>query len=145
MEVLPKLDDVSTNAIVEPMVPTITSEPCFDQAELLERCFGDNELALELLGMFADRACGNLTAIDEAVAKRDRATLVKLSHGIKGVSGNLAAPVLMKVSAKVDREYRDDNCDLELLLRDVNAMRSEMERCLAAVPSVHRSIAGIKP
>ena len=137
-----KLEESSAATTFEPLPPAIECEPCFDQAELLERCFGDSELALELLGMFADRASNNLTAIDDAVAKRDRTCLVKLSHAIKGVSGNLAAPVLLKVSGKVDREYRDDNCDVELMLRDVNAMRSEMERCLAAVPSLHRSIAG---
>ncbi len=135
--------EVTATANVEPPCKAVESEPCFDQAELLDRCFGDSELVVELLKMFANRATDNLSAIDDAVAKKDRASLVKLSHAIKGVSGNLAAPTLLKVSTKVDREYRDEDCDLELLLRDVNVMRNEVERCLAAVPSVHRSIVGI--
>jgi len=114
--------------------------PCFDREEFLDRCFGDTEMALELLDMFSDSANANLKSIEEAVATRDRAKLTSIAHAIKGVAGNLSAKALLKYASSIDRDYRDLNCDLDSLLNCVSSMQSEVKRCLEAVPVFRKSI-----
>ncbi len=117
-----------------------TASDCFDLRDLMERCFGDRELALELLDMFTERATGNLAAIDAAVAHRDGRQIIKLAHGLKGVSGNLAAVHLHELSGKIDRDYRNEDRDIEAMLNDVVTLREEVQRCLSSVPSIRESI-----
>ncbi len=124
-----------------------TKSDCFDQVEFLERCFGDIEMAAELLDMFATRASGSLQSIDEFLSSRDLPGLVKLAHAIKGVAGNLSAHNLHRLTSKIDRDYRNDCDKIEELLQDAAVMRAEVARCLAAVPVVRQSLvqqAGVK-
>ncbi len=113
----------------------------FDGDELLGRCFGDCEMAAELLDMFSDCATSNLSAIDEAVVSQDSASLVRIAHALKGVAGNLSAKSLHTRAAVIDRDYRQGNSDLTALLADVSLMRSEVMRCMAALPSLRITLA----
>jgi HPt (histidine-containing phosphotransfer) domain-containing protein len=96
-------------------------------------------LAVELLDMFAGRAARGLEAIDECVSQHDRQGLLNIAHALKGVAATLSAPELLQVTAKIDHDYRHGG-DMEALLNDVAAMRSEVVRCLAALPPLRRSI-----
>ena len=121
--------------------PICDAEPCFDRNELLERCFDDCEMAVELLDMFSECATTNLKAIDQAVVQKDRAKLVSIAHALKGVAGNLSAKTLLKQTTTIDREYRDANRDLDSLVGEVSLMRSEVVRCMEAVPAFRQTIA----
>ncbi len=115
--------------------------PCFDRAELLERCFGDCNMAVELLDLFSACATNNLHAMAQAVVDNDRTKLVGIAHTLKGVAGNLSAKALLEESAVIDREYRGANCDLNSLIGQVAAMKSEVIRCMNALPSFRQSLA----
>ncbi|OHB80816.1 MAG: hypothetical protein A2W31_00290 [Planctomycetes bacterium RBG_16_64_10] len=119
-----------------------TGDHCFDRDDLLNRCFGDRQMAVELLDMFTDGATRNLEAIDQAVAQRDRASLVSIAHSLKGVASHLSAQELRNLTGKINRDYRNEDGDIDGLLNDVVTMRSELQRCLAAVPPLRQSIAG---
>ncbi|MBC7967591.1 MAG: response regulator [Fuerstia sp.] len=126
----------SAQSVVVPEV-----EPSFDRDAFLERCFGDCEIALELLGMFEDRATSQRDTIDLAIAQGDRERLVSVAHALQGVAGHLSAKSLMTVASRIDREYRNTSSNVDSMLGDVLMMRSEIERCLSDLPQLRQSIA----
>ncbi|MBM4088221.1 MAG: response regulator [Planctomycetes bacterium] len=133
---------VAADAAAQTCSSPQSSQDCFDQHEFLERCFGDAQMALKLLDMFADLAEANLISIDQAVERRDHARLAKIAHTLKGVAGNLSANALRDLTAQIDREYKKANFDADSLIDDVVAMRSEVTRCLGALPPLRSSLQG---
>lgn len=125
----------------EPSARLLATADCFDRFDFLGRCFGNRELACNLLDLFVDRGALSLEAIDKGVADRDRDGLRAVVHTLKGVAGNLSAPALATLTAKIDHDFRDVNCDIDALLRDTLEVRRELERCLAAVPTLKQDIA----
>lgn len=113
---------------------------CFDEHDFMERCFGDRDLAMELLDMFIERAAGNLREIDAAVSQRNGAQLIRLAHGLKGISGNLAAVTLHELSGDFDRKYRSEDRNLDSMLQDVIELKQEVQRCLNSVPRLRKQI-----
>lgn len=120
-------------------------EPCFDRDRLLERFYNDSHFVNELLNMFADQAASRLTAIDLGVSQRDGATLVDIAHALKGVAGNLSADRLLKVTTRIDQDYRRDDCDVESLLSECLLMKSEVSRCLNDLPRLRQSMSNGMP
>ena len=123
------------------LAPVRDEVPCFDRDELLDRCFGDSQMAAELLDMFTDCAKNNLLAIEQATTDKDRVKLVQIAHALKGVAGNLSAKPLLERATTIDKQYRDGNCDLDLLLNDVSSMKREVRRCLDSLPGLRQSMA----
>ena len=116
-------------------------QPCFDRGRLLETCFEDNELAVELLEMFVDRAETSLTSIEQAIQQRDRKTLVSLAHALKGVAGNLSATALLEQTTRLDRDYRNNEGDDDALFRDMQTLQIEIQRCVSAASGLQASLA----
>lgn len=118
---------------------------CFDPSDFLERCFGDCNMAGELLDMFTASGVRHLDAIDQAMTKRDVTGMVRIAHALKGVACNLSAPALLSISNDINRNYRGSNVNEESLLDDVLAMRSELQRCLNAAPTLRKTITKNSP
>ena len=120
-------------------------EQSFDRDRLLERCCNDDDFANELLDMFADRAASRLSAIDPGVSQRDIAMLVNIAHALKGVAGNLSADRLLKVTSRIDCDYRSADCSVEGLLSECLLMKSEISRCLNDLPRLRQSMVSGMP
>jgi len=129
-------------------VPTLATDQsevsvqqvCFDQQELVERCFGDIDMAVELLDMFTQRAQSNLTDLDQAVINHDYRQLVQLAHSIKGVAGNLAASALTQLASEINNNFRHDDYDDHRLLELTDQLRLELHRCIHAVPNLKKEL-----
>lgn len=117
-----------------------SESPCFDGRDFLDRCFGDTQLAAELLEMFGDRACSNLASIDAAMAAQDSRQLIQLAHALKGVAGNLSASRLAKVTTKINNDFRQAELEFAQLLPLVAEMRQELKRCLQAIPQLKQEL-----
>ena len=120
-------------------------EPCFDWDRLLQRCSDDGDFATELLDMFADQSASRLTAIDLGVSRRDGEMLVGIAHALKGVAGYLSADRLLKVTSRIDHDYRGADRDVEGLLRECMLMKSEVSRCMYDLPRLRQSMFGGMP
>ncbi len=127
--------------------PLDTSEPShefdspnFDRDELLERCFGDTALVVELLDMFVESANTSLKSIQEAIEAKDCGKLVCIAHAIKGVAGNLSAKKLLNHATRIDQKFRQPDCDPDLLFRSVKSLQYEVTQCLQEVPLLRSSI-----
>ncbi len=136
-------EPVTPKASLENSLPSPAQQsvaPSFSREELLERCFGDCDFALELLDMFSDCAKSNLKAIEQAVACKDREKLWQIAHALKGVSGSLSAKSLFERSCTVDREFRNADSDVDSLLAEALLMEAEIQRCLTALPALRSSL-----
>ena len=133
---LPCVADRSTESLCK----VSADEKCFDRDHLLERCSDDTDFANELLDMFADRAAIHLPAIDLGVSQRDGAMLVGIAHALKGVAGNLSAARLLRVTSRIDHDYRSTDCDIDGMLRECLLMKSEVSRCLNDLPRLRQSM-----
>ena len=115
----------------------------FDSKDLMDRCFGDRDMALTLLDMFSTCAKNSLVDLDRAIQGNETSELLRITHALKGIAGNLAAQNLLRLTSKIDREYRNENGKLDSLLIDINAMRQEMNHCVAALPALRVAVSGI--
>ena len=112
----------------------------FDSVELLSQCFGDTELAAELLTMFEQRANQGLNEITTAAEARDISAMRRIAHGLKGIAGNLAARKLQQTAASVEQLSRDEPCNTQKLLLELNELRRELRGCMQQVPKIHASL-----
>jgi len=65
--------------------------PAFDPAEALSIVDGDRGLFQELVNMFRDNYPAELSALRDAIGRRDSDALRRVSHHLKGTLGALAA------------------------------------------------------
>jgi HPt (histidine-containing phosphotransfer) domain-containing protein len=65
--------------------------PVFDPAEALSIVDGDKDLFQELVNMFRDSYPAELSALRDAIGRRDSDALRRVSHHLKGTLGALAA------------------------------------------------------
>lgn len=68
-----------------------TMTPAFDPAEALSIVDGDRGLFQELVNMFRDNYPAELSALRDAIGRRDSDALRRVSHHLKGTLGALAA------------------------------------------------------
>lgn len=129
-----------SESITESLVKVQLASECFDRADFLERCFGDAQMAVELLEMFGERAAMNLINIDTAVAAKDGKQIVQIAHALKGVAGNLSAVQLANLANKINNDFRRSEVEFEQLLPLVAEMRQELARCMQAIPRLKQEI-----
>jgi two-component system sensor histidine kinase/response regulator len=134
------LADVLQRLLSARAVAADAIEPRFDSERLLEICCHEPAMADELLGMFEQRAPGELRSVDDCLARGDRPGLLRVTHTLKGMAGNLAATHLFDLTAKIEREYRGGAGDEAALLNDVAKLREEVELCLAAAPGLRETL-----
>ncbi len=75
----------------------------------LTRVGGNIKLYAELLEKFYKNNINVVEQIKTAVQKRDKELSVRLAHTVKGVSGNLGATDLNKISAELEAELKNDS------------------------------------
>ncbi|MGE0679975.1 MAG: response regulator [Candidatus Binatia bacterium] len=77
-------------------------EAVFDQWAVLERVEGDVELLREVVGLFFEEAPELLSAIREAIARRDSMKLEYAAHSLKGTVSNFGARAAREAALRLE-------------------------------------------
>ena len=75
----------------------------FDDADLLERVMGNEDLARRVAARFVDDMPKQLAALAAAVARADARTTRCVAHGIKGAAANVGGMPLSDIASKLER------------------------------------------
>jgi PAS domain S-box-containing protein len=78
------------------------SRATVDDSALLERLGGDQQLFTEVIQSFLDDCPSRLTAIREAVERRDASRVRIAAHALKGAAGNLSATGLFDAAKNLE-------------------------------------------
>ena len=112
----------------------------FDEELLLNQCFGDVELAVELLNMFELRGEQSLHDMRAAVRNDDRVAVFQLSHGVKGVAANLCAGTLSRSAGTLERRSSDETVELVTLREEIDTFCEDLRFCLNVLPQVRQKL-----
>lgn len=112
----------------------------FDRNQLIHQCFGDVDLAIELLKMFEVRGASSLKEIKKAVVDENRKALNHISHGIKGIAGNLCAHGLQKSAAQLETRCKDETVTLHSLLEEIEAFCGDIQTCLSSAAPLRQTL-----
>ncbi len=112
----------------------------FDRNQLIHQCFGDVDLAIELLKMFEVRGASSLKEIKKAVADENRKALNHISHGIKGIAGNLCAHGLQKSAAQLETRCKDESVTLHSLLEEIETFCGDIQTCLSSAAPLRQTL-----
>ena len=115
-------------------------QEAFDEEVLLNQCFGDIELAVELLNMFELRGAQTLRDLQTAVQNENRFAVFQLSHGVKGVAANLCAGSLTIAAGSLERRSSDETVRLSALQDEIAAFRKELQSCLEVLPQLREKL-----
>lgn len=135
-------------SFVEPASNEFDGHSPIHGGDLIRQCCGDCDLAVELLQMFEQRGTASLNQIDAAIESRDRKSINRISHGLKGIAGNLCAPSLKQAAAETELRSRDELAALNSMVEEIEQLSRELRVCLDAAPrlriaiSRHKSRAG---
>ncbi len=72
----------------------------------LEQTGGDEDLLVELLGLFRDSSAGDLEKLRQAVAAGDSDGVVRAAHSIKGAAASLGFETVRQLSYEMESEGR---------------------------------------
>ncbi len=80
-----------------------------DLNEVLERVQNDRELLLELFGIFLEDCPVKISAMKEAVQRKDFAQLKDIAHSMKGASGNISAKSINALFLQIEQMAKNNN------------------------------------
>ncbi len=78
----------------------------FNRAEVLERCFGNEELMTALLQTFVQQACDDLQEIQKAISEADEQRVLSSAHRLKGSAANLALERIRQSGLAIETHVR---------------------------------------
>lgn len=134
------LEPIPNEAVPRVSVGSASVAEAFDLEQLMAQCFGDADLAVELLKMFELRGRQSLRDLEEAIAGNDRLAVQHLSHGVKGVAANLCALRLRESAGVLERRAMDESVVLKSLLDEIHDFRTDLMLCLESVPQTRQSL-----
>lgn len=134
------LEPIANETSQRVCVGSASMAEAFDLEQLLPQCFGDSELAVELLNMFELRGQQSLRDLKQAVAENNRLAVQHLSHGVKGVAANLCALRLRESARVLERRSMDESVDLKSLLDEIHDFCTDLMICLESVPHTRQSL-----
>ena len=121
-ETLPN-KNIDTGALSEKLVPL----PGIDIQTGLARLTGDSHLYRNLLKRFAGNQADTANKIQQALITKDMKTAQRLTHTIKGVSGNLSATLVFESATYLDDALKNKDIQAAMtLLPDFSARLSEV-------------------
>ncbi len=100
--------------------------------KLLARVDNDRELLCDLISIFKEEFPGHLRSLRDAVARRDSAEIVSVSHTLKGMLSNLAVSKAAGAAARLEQLGRTGETvslpdALAAFEREVHGLLPEME------------------
>ena len=106
----------------------------FDRAEALSRVEDDVELLQEIVNLFLETYPGQLSAVREALARRDAGALARATHTFRGSVGNLSKKVAVGTALRLESAGRDgDWASAERLFA---TLEEEVERLRSALAAL---------
>ncbi len=123
----------------EPATATITDSGAtgaLDRVALLDRVEGDRELLGDIIELFKEDSVRQMTAIREAIDKKEADTLRRAAHTLKGTCGNLGAVEaaataleLEKLAAAGDLSHAHDSSRLlEVQIQRASKLLDELKQ-----------------
>ncbi len=103
-----------------------TGPPVFDQADLLRRLGGDEQLATTILRDYIHDTPPRLNSLNKAIHRQDTKTVHELAHLLRGSSATIGAKALAAVGR--DLEIAGKNGELTGLAQLLSKMEKEFER-----------------
>lgn len=108
--------------------------PPIDRDRLLERCLGNLDFALTLLGEFEKTSQSSLDAFAVALAEGDHVTISAKAHSLKGVAGVLSASTLMQICSNLESAAKDTDLNQT---RDLTLqLNREIRRIVDFIPNI---------
>lgn len=108
--------------------------PPIDCDQLVERCLGNLDFALTLLGEFAATSAARLAAFDAALAVHDHAAIAAEAHSFKGVVGILSNKTLMQICLNLEAATKDTDGHQTRHL--IQQLHDEVRRMIDYIPVV---------
>jgi HPt (histidine-containing phosphotransfer) domain-containing protein len=117
-----------------------TSQPVWNQAELLERTDHDLELLQDLLAIFKDDFPRTMRYLETAISGGDLSATARLSHTLKGMLSSLGGTRSAAAAAKIEqtanagdksslsRQFDDLKNESAKLLPELDAYMTEVRR-----------------
>ncbi len=112
--------------------------PPIDAEVLFARCMGNVSFALSLLGELEANGKQQVDAIVQQAADGQPRAAAEAAHSLKGAAAIIGAEPLRAKAAEIEAAGRDG--EASLLAEMVHDVRSEMDRCLAYVPTLRAEI-----
>jgi signal transduction histidine kinase/CheY-like chemotaxis protein len=106
--------------------PPPSTERIFHRADLLARLGGEEELLVEIVGIYLDDAPRQLQALDAAAAAQERSLFRDQAHTLKGASANAGAFEVQSAAARL--ETAGDQGDWENIRRWLPETRGAFDR-----------------
>lgn len=111
--------------------------------ELFDRCMGNAAVATLMLEKFEKQIRSDVRDLAERLEAQDAAKIAHTAHALKGAAGAVAAAHLRERAAEIERLAREDQ--LAAIGQELVALRSEIEHCLAYLPSARRELLSAPP
>jgi len=105
---------------------------------LMQRVGDDKEIANEILEMFIDTIPELIDNLKAAISQGNSDLLIKTSHEIKGISGNISAEKLAETAAQLEsygKKNDFDNCKeiLPIFDKEFEELRVEIKQLLEGI------------
>ncbi|WP_159789797.1 ATP-binding protein [Sodalinema gerasimenkoae] len=121
--------------------PTTAKSDIYIDWDRLHEVSGDDlEFELDLLDSFMDSARDYVAGAETAMAEGDIETFSRLTHQIKGASGNVGIPSMMKLAGTLNEQVKHNPITPQML-QDINAGVTQLSQMLDQVAAVIANLA----
>lgn len=110
------------------------SESPLDVQALMASCMSNLGLVKMVVDKFESQARSDMLSIVEGLKNRDAERIAKVAHALKGAAGAVSAKAVWGFAARIEKAGR--GADLEEVENCIAALQSEVDRCLAWLPSM---------
>ncbi len=126
---------------LEPLLPPAGAEmPAIDRTSALQKLGGDEELLLEIIGLYLDDCPKVMERLSAALAEGDAEGVWKAAHRLKGSVGSLAAQPALEAARDLETVGRAG--DLEEAAAAFERLEHELERLAAALTALRAEVSG---
>lgn len=105
------LDLMEKLAPARPVADAVSNRPPVNREAGLALCDGDEELFLEILGVFRVDAHNHVEKLKKALESADANLTQRHAHALKGASSNICAEPFKEAAMEIERAARNDDMD----------------------------------
>jgi CheY-like chemotaxis protein len=123
--------------------PGVEAESCLEWQGALRKLDGDEELLLELVGMFLDQYPALMAEIGEAISAGEEAQLRRVAHTLKGSAQVIGGHLVAAAALQLEQLGRDGQLEAAgAALRELELRAAELEQALLNVVQHQASATG---
>ena len=112
-------------------LPTDNPNAPINKEAALEICDGDEELFLEIAGVYLEDASPLMTKLQDALESGDAKNVEKHSHALKGASANICAESVRDTAQKMERLGRSGDLSQSVpLFKTLKQEFTRLQECL---------------